>query len=380
MTRKWAAVALFLASASWAQVQPAKQSAVPAARLAHIRHGINLSEWFAQVYDPKGYTKQHFESRTTASDIALIKSAGFDHVRLSVNPQPIMDAARSRNGSAEYFGYLDAAVKMILDAGLAIEIDMHPDSDFKERLAKEDEFVERFADLWSTVAQHYASRDPDRVFFEILNEPEMRDAYRWYGVEAKLAAAIRRAAPANTIIATGANWDNDDDLLFLEPLPDPNVVYVFHFYEPHLFTHQGATWGEYYWHWLKGLHYPSSPENAAQVAVLLPEARERLQVIRYGQEHWDASRIDAEINQAADWARQRNVPLICNEFGVSRAFADPQDRVAWIQDVRTSLERHNIGWAMWDYSGSFGVVTNRETKAKLDEITVRALGLKMRGQ
>ena len=29
-------------------------------RLAHIRHGINLSEWFAQVYDPKGYTKEHF--------------------------------------------------------------------------------------------------------------------------------------------------------------------------------------------------------------------------------------------------------------------------------------------------------------------------------
>jgi endoglucanase len=380
MTHKWAAIALLIASASWAQVQPAKQSAVPAARLAHIRHGINLSEWFAQVYDPKGYTKAHFESWTTASDIALIKSAGFDHVRLSVNPQPIMDAARSRNGSAEYFGYLDAAVKMILDAGLAIEIDMHPDSDFKERLAKEDEFVERFADFWSKVAQHYASWDSDRVFFEILNEPEMRDAYRWYGVEAKLAAAIRRAAPANTIIATGANWDNDDDLLFLEPLPDPNVVYVFHFYEPHIFTHQGATWGEYYWHWLKGLHYPSSPENAAQVAALVPEARERLQIIRFGQDHWDASRIEAEINQATDWARQRGVPLICNEFGVYRAFADPQDRVAWIQDVRTSLERHNIGWAMWDYSGSFGVVTNRETKAKLDEITVRALGLKMPGK
>ena len=62
---------------------------------------------------------------------------------------------------------------------------------------------------------------PDRVFFEILNEPEFSDAYRWYGVEAKLAAAIRRAAPRHTIIATGARWDDDDDLIFLEPLPDP---------------------------------------------------------------------------------------------------------------------------------------------------------------
>jgi endoglucanase len=377
MIRRYVAVFLFIASVSLAQVKPATQSSVPASRMAHLRHGINLSEWFAQVYDPKGYTREHFETWTTASDIALIKSASFDHVRLSVNPQPMMDAARRPNGSAEYFGYLDAAVKMILDAGLAIEIDMHPDSEFKTRLAKEDDFVERFADFWRMVAQHYASWDQDRVFFEILNEPEMHDPYRWYGVEAKLAAAIRRAAPANTIIATGANWDNDDDLLFLEPLPDPNVIYVFHFYEPHIFTHQGATWGAYYWHWLKGLHYPSSSENAAQVAALVPEARERLQVIRYGQDHWDASHIEAEINQAADWASQRGVPLICNEFGVFRKFADPQDRAAWIKDVRNSLERHNIGWAMWDYSGSFGVVTNRETKARLDEVTVQALGLKM---
>ena len=377
--RKWVSVFLLLSSVSLAQVHPAMPatSSVPASRLAHIRHGINLSEWFAQVYDPKGYTKEHFESWTTASDIALIRSAGFDHVRLSVNPQPLMDAARRHNGGAEYFGYLDAAVRMILDAGLAVEIDMHPDSDFKTRLAKEDDFVERFADFWNTVAQRYASWDPDRIFFEILNEPEMRDAYRWYGVEAKLAAAIRRGAPTNTIIAAGARWDDDDDLVFLEPLPDANVVYVFHFYEPHIFTHQGATWGAYYWHWLKGLHYPSSPENAAQVAPLVPEARDRMQVIRYGQDHWDASRIEAEIDQAADWAKQRGVPLICNEFGVFRNFADPQDRARWITDVRTSLERHKIGWAMWDYSGSFGVVTNRETKARLDEVTLRALGLKM---
>jgi aryl-phospho-beta-D-glucosidase BglC (GH1 family) len=377
MIRKWIAAFLLLFSFSFAWAQSASTSTVPAARLAHIRHGINLSGWFAQVYEPKGYTKEHLQTWETSADMALIKSAGFDHVRLSVNPQPLMDAARRHDSKAEDLGDLDAAVKMILDAGLAVEIDMHPDSDFKARLAKEDDFVERFADFWSTVAKRYASSswDSDRVFFEILNEPEMRDAYRWYGVEAKLAAAIRRGPPSNTIIAAGARWDDDDDLVFLEPLSDTNVIYVFHFYEPHIFTHQGATWGTYYWHWLKGLHYPSSPENAAQVAALVPEARDRLQVIRYGQDHWDASRVEAEINQAAEWAKQRGVPLICNEFGVFREHSDPQDRAAWIKDVRTTLERHNVGWAMWDYDGNFGVVTKKEGKAALDETTVRALGL-----
>jgi endoglucanase len=376
MRRKWNSLIFFcLTSASLAQTASQPVSSVPPSRLAHIRRGINLSEWFAQVWDPKGYTKEHFQTWDSPADIALIKSMGFDHVRLSVNPQPMMDASRQQDGTAEYFGYLDAAVKMILDAGLAVQIDMHPDSDFKERLAKENEFVERYGDFWSMVAQHYAAWDPERVFFEILTEPEFKDAYRWYGVEAKLAAAIRRAAPRHTIVATGARWDNNEDLVFLEPLPDPNVIYVFHFYEPHIFTHQGATWGAYYWHWLKGLHYPSSAENAAQVAASVPEAVDRLHVIRYGQDHWDATRVEAEINQAADWAQQHKLSLICNEFGVYRNFADPRDRAAWIKDVRTALERHQIGWTMWDYSGSFGVVTKKDGKATPDELTVKALGL-----
>jgi len=382
MYRMLAVLVLLLSSFSFSQSIPSTNSqsipssTVPDSRIAHLRHGINLSAWFAQVYDPKGYTKAHFESWTTSADIALIKSAGFDHVRLSVNPQPMMDAARHPGGTSEYFGYLDAAMKMILDSGLAVELDMHPDSDFKARLSKEDDFVERFSDFWRMVAQHYSTWDSERIFFEILNEPEMRDSYRWYGVETKIAAAIRQAAPNNTILAAGARWDDDDDMVFLEPLRDPNVIYVFHFYEPHIFTHQGATWGAFYWHWLKNLHYPSDPQNASQVAETVPEAVHRLDVIRYGQDHWDASRVEAEINQAAEWSKRNRVPMVCNEFGVFRN-ADPKDRIAWIRDVRTALEHHEIGWAMWDYSGNFGVAVQKDGKNVLDEMTVQALGRTM---
>jgi hypothetical protein len=177
------------------------------------------------------------------------------------------------------------------------------------------------------------------------------------------------------MIAAGARWSDDDDLVFVEPLRDPNVIYNFHFYEPHIFTHQGATWGAYFWHWVKGLHYPSSPESAAKTAAGVPEAADRLAVIRYGQDHWDAARIDAEIAQVAEWARQRGVPVVCNEFGVFRDYADPRDREAWIHDVRVALERHGMGWTMWDYSGSFGVVTKKDRRSVADDGTVRALGL-----
>ncbi len=370
-----AATLLLVAPSARAQTSP--DAGVAQRRAAHLRHGINLSEWFAQVYDQKGYTKEHFETWNTAQDIALIKVMGFDHVRLSVNPQPMFRRKQADQIPSDYLGYLDAAVKMILDQGLAVIIDMHPDSDFKEKLAADNEFVEQFADFWRALARHYAALDAEKVFFEILNEPEFRDRYRWEGVQSKLAAAIREGAPAQTIIAAGANWSADNELLFIEPLRDPNIIYNFHFYDPHVFTHQGANWSTNYVHYLKDLPYPSNPENVQQAAALIPDAVNRLQVEHYGMDRWNAERINEEIGQIAAWGKRWNVPLTCNEFGVYRKTAAPKDRAAWISDVRTTLEKYGIGWTMWDYSGGFAVVIKQNGQTTVDELTVKALGRTM---
>src|SRR5260370_15979917 len=170
----------------------------------HLRYGINLSEWFAQVYDEKGYTKEHFGAWTTAQDIGLIKSMGFDHVRLSVNPQPMWRRGQADRIPEDYLGYLDVAVQKILVRGLAVIIDIHPESDFKQKLGTDDSLVEQFADYWRALARHYSTTNPELVSFEILNEPEFHDRYRWQGVQAKLAVAIREGAPQHTIVVAGA--------------------------------------------------------------------------------------------------------------------------------------------------------------------------------
>jgi len=365
--------ALFLFTLSAAPLL-AQDSSLAHRRAAHLRYGINLSEWFAQVYDPKGYTKEHFESWTTAQDIALIKAMNFDHVRLSVNPQPMFRHNQADRIPADYLAFLDAAVKMILDQGLAVILDMHPESDFKQKLVADDSFVEQFEDFWRAFARHYSATNPDLVFFEILNEPEFRDRYRWEGVQSRLAAAIREGAPAHTIIAIGANWSADNELLFIEPLHDPNIIYNFHFYDPHIFTHQGATWTTNFQHYLADLPYPSTPENVRAAATLIPDAVNRLAAIRYGFDRWDRARVDAEFDQVAAWGKHWNVPLTCNEFGVYRKTANPQSRAAWLSDVRTSLEKHNIGWTMWDYSGGFAVVVKQNGQPQVDDLTVKALG------
>jgi endoglucanase len=376
--RKIACLLVLVSVGAFAQ----NNSSVAQRRAAHLRHGINLSEWFAQVYDAKGYTKEHFEAWTTADDIALIKSMGFDHVRLSVNPQPMMRHNIADELPPEYIGYLDSAVKMILDHGLAVIIDMHPDSDFKAKLVQHDDFVEQFSDFWRAIARRYSSYDPEMVFFEVLNEPEFRDRYRWAGVQAKLATAIREGALQHTIIAAGANYSDVEDLLALTPLHDPNVIYNFHFYDPHTFTHQGATWGVNYWHFESKLGYPANMETAQKVAASEPDPINRLAVLRYGLDHWDIFRIGVEVGQAADWAKRWNVPLTCNEFGVYRKDSDPQDRARWLHDVRTTLERDGIGWNMWDFGGrdngqGFGVVNgSKEGPNTPDDVTLEALGLK----
>ena len=155
------------------------------------------------MFDPKGYTKEHFQTHTTAEDIVLIKSMGFDHVRLVVDPKPMFVEGHADEIPAEYLGYLDAAVKMILDQKLAIVIDMHACSAFKAELAKRDDLVEEFADFWRALARHYSSLNPDLVFFEILNEPEMGDR----------SAALRRTVELVGAVALARAVRHDDKKL-----------------------------------------------------------------------------------------------------------------------------------------------------------------------
>jgi endoglucanase len=345
-------------------------------RAEHLRHGINLSHWYAQVFDPKGYTKEHFDTYDTAQDMALIKAMGFDHVRFTLNCEPMFRRGQADRIPIEYLAMVDGAVKMILDQGLAVIIDIHPESDLKAKLAADDAAVEQFEDFWRALAKHYSALDPEEVFFEVLNEPEFRDRYRWAGVQARLARAIREGAPQHTIIVAGANWSGISELLFMEPLHDSNIIYNFHFYEPHIFTHQGATWSTNFQHYLSKLAYPSTPENVASAVAQAPDAVNQQAIVHYGLDRWNAGRVEAEIAVAGAWGKRWNVPLTCNEFGVYRAAATAEDRAAWIHDVRAALEENGIGWTMWDYAGGFSVVTRENGVSTPDAVTLRALGMR----
>jgi endoglucanase len=345
------------------------------ARAQHLKHGINASQWFAQ--SASDYSAARTNRYTDAADIALMAKLGFDNVRLSIDPSPLEGWPHGADGlNSEFVGRLDKAVDTMLADGLAVTIDLHPEESYKEKVRTTSDGVDRFTMLWRRLAAHYATREPERIFFEIMNEPEVSDAYRWAGIQARVAAAIREVAPRNTIIATGPNYSDVQDLLTQHPLADGNVIYNFHFYDPHEFTHQGAGWGVAWWASTHGIPYPANEDSMQELLKEVPDAANRFALERYWLDHWDGHRIRLTIDEAAAWGKANGVPLICNEFGVYREHAEQQSRMNWIRDVQTALEADGIGWAMWDYRGGFGVVWKEDGQpAKVDEKVVEALGL-----
>jgi aryl-phospho-beta-D-glucosidase BglC (GH1 family) len=345
-----------------------------AARFARLRRGVNLSHWFSQA---PIYSKERLETHTTVQDIALIKSMGFDHVRFPIEPAPLLsDTPDPSILNATYLQYVDRALDMILAAGLAVVIDIHPSDEFKLRMNRDERGVEAFAKFWRAFASHLSKRDPEFVFLEVINEPMVEDSYRWYGIQGKLIAAIRSAAPNHTIIASGHRWSGLAEMLFLEPYSDANIIYNFHFYEPFAFTHQGATWAGPNLPFYKNVPYPSSAESVQVLLDTIQDEPARYNLLRYGEDNWNAARIDRELGIAAAWAAKRHVYITCNEFGAFRKFARTADRVAWLHDMRVALEKHGIGWTMWDYAGGFAAVNKTNGQAQEDAELSKALGLR----
>ncbi|HLH37340.1 MAG TPA: cellulase family glycosylhydrolase [Alloacidobacterium sp.] len=373
--KKLLAVVWILLSLGWSASAQIADDSLAFQRAQHLRHGINTSMWFAQ--SPGNYSVERLQSFTTTEDIALIRKMGFDHVRLSIDPEPLLPWVRNPAVSTPFVTELDRVVKTMLDQQLAVIIDIHPESSYKAQLLHGTDGVERFARLWRALAKHFASADSELVFFEIMNEPEQDDAYRWQGVESFVARQIREAAPEHTIIAAGARWSGLGDLLALEPIALPNVIYTFHDYEPFPFTHQGATWTSSQVLPLRSVPYPSTPDAVQPNVNQEPTLPGQFWVAQYGFDRWDARRIDATIAFAEKWSQAHHAPVYCGEFGVLRDYADPAMRAQWIHDMRVAFEKHGIGWAMWDYQENFGVVAKKDGKAVPDPAIVKALGLKM---
>jgi len=347
-------------------------------RVARLAKGINIPSWFWLNRGPV----DELDKRYPDADFQLIAKLGFTHVRVPIDMANVYDNNQPDFLNKTNLPFLDRGIRKILSHKLAIIIDLHSisqqegGSNYSGPLGQDETFTETFCHFWTSFAQHLSQFDPDWVILEPMNEPVLSGKEEnWPPVQKKVIAAIRKGAPKHSILATGARWSNLDTLLELEPLDDHNIIYNFHFYEPHIFTHQGASWSSDWVKPLRAIPYPSSPDVVKDLIEKYSEEEITRNIRHYGEQRWNSEKIEGRMRDVSEWAKKHGVKIICNEWGTYKHYCPSEYRVAWLRDVRRSCEKFGIGWCMWTFDGSFGVVDRENGIAVVDKDVAIALGL-----
>ncbi len=343
------------------------KAGVPADRLSALRRGFNVPGWL----DGQNTRRPNIDT------LAALFRRGFTHVRLPVTPERLMPAFSKSGDIARDRAELGTALDLLTSIGFAVSLDLHP-GERLVRLHKQvpDRAFVLIDALWRDIARHYATYRPDRLFFEVLNEPAVpHDIWEIQGP--RLASIIRAAAPNHTIIYGPADFQQIGALPKV-PLPLGNVVYAVHYYAPMVFTHQGLDWSDDPLRHLEGVPFPASRSDPAVDRQLRDlrfhghDAAAKLLEDTLG-ERWDEKRVATDISRAGEWSRKRGRPVLLNEFGVLAWKAPAPDRLRWLETVRRSAEQACVGWAHWDYADAFGFVRRTGDLEIPDHAVLRAL-------
>lgn len=350
----------------------------PAAELSArpLKRGINLSHWYAQW---SNFDEARLATYLTEEDVKRIAQMGFDHVRLTLNDTVVFTSTPGVLNSANV-ERLKQRIQQFIDADLAVIVDLQPEDPFKKALHENPKAVDKFVADWGALAGALKSFDPKMLLLEVINEPYPCEGAYWRATQKRLIDAIRAAAPQHTIIASPGGWTGPDAFDGFVPYDTPNVLYTFHFYDPHVYTHQGAEWGWVIARRVKHLDWPIEPGRGAAVARRTAEDEEARQHVKWIVDQGDLSEawLNARIAKVAAWQKRHgNPPVYAGEFGVYKKVAPEASRLRWLKAVRVACESHGFGWAIWDYAGGFSVlkddVPGRRTP---DEAVLKALGLR----
>ena len=354
-------------------------AASPAAvSLPALRRGINLTHWF----------EYERGQAVSAAEMVVLRQRGMDHVRIPVDP--VACGWRMEvSGAVPFLPTLRTAIEQALAASLDVVVDLHLEPSDKQKVESRPELERHLLTLWSVLSRELGRLPAEHVVFELLNEPQYYgwQASRWPVLQQRLLQTVRANAPRNLVLLSGNEGGSLKGLRSLPLVSDAAVAYVFHYYDPFLFTHQGA-------HWLdtryttaglrNGVRYPAAFQIQRPAALSRPHPRAEQEMASYVKEDWGPQRVRKDMDGAGGFARSEGVRLVCNEFGAIRANVDSASRYRWMADVRNALEANGIGWTLWDYTDIFGITaessqSNRVGNRTIELDALQALGLTMPG-
>ena len=322
-----------------------KQSLLPRWR------GFNLLEM---------YTSRH-DGQFMEEDFQLITELGFDFVRLPMSYRlwtkgGAITAEETLRIDEQKLESVDACVRLGEKYGVHVNINLHrapgycinPDPAQPEPfdLWHDPAAVAAFALHWGTFARRYKGIGSDKVSFDLVNEPPgekngVTHADHRVVVEAAVRA-IRAADPDRYIIADGMDAGNTP----CPELSDLKIGESCRAYVPMTLTHYKARWWRDNGVW--DMVEPAWPQT--------PNA----------DGYWDFDRLYHHYGEWAKMAQELGLGVHCGEGGCY--IHTPHRHVlAWMDNVMDILQGYNIGYALWNFRGDFGILDSNRRDVDYEE-------------
>ncbi len=330
-------------------------------RAKSLDNGISIS-WLEQTW-AKDVLNDNSVKNT---DLELLKSLGFKSIRLPV----AFKYFESKNiPVAAVLAKIDEMVKQCHLYGLKLIIDYHYGELNDNNYLTETPVIIK---TWLLLTEHYRKVSADDLFFELYNEPAHMSPAIWKDAAYNIVTAIRKTDKKRTLIVGATNFNSIYELSRSVRLADENIIYTVHFYEPFLFTHQGAAWvGDQVA--TTGVTFPY---NAETFPTINPKAKGT-----WGETNFYQYRVDGNEQSLTDkllivkkWAAKYDVPLICTEYGVYNKYADADSRCRYIKAIRRTLKKLNISGIMWEYNSNFSIFNGTPSIQNLPDCMKDAIG------
>jgi aryl-phospho-beta-D-glucosidase BglC (GH1 family) len=262
----------------------------------------------------------------TEEDIKLISKRGFNCVRIPFNFRLI--EVRPYIYKEDGLRYLDNLVDWckrykiysILDLHAAQgsqNPDWHSDSSGKAFLWEKEEFRKRVIKLWKFLAERYKGED-FICGYDLLNEPVCKENKKILKIYKEIVKAIREVDREHLIFLEGENYAQDLD--FLGPPFDENLVYSIHFYQPLDFT----------FNLQRNLVYPG-----------------RI----YGL-YWSKSKLREILSKYYRLKKKFKVPIYVGEFGINSRCSYCHGELRWLKDTLEVFREFGFHWTYWTYKST----------------------------
>ena len=337
--------------------------------------GFNLLDFFSP--DPA-------RQRAATSDDQLRWMAdwGFDFVRLPMAYPYYLAIDRTKPITADdvrridprRVDEIDRLVSRAHQHGLHVSLNLHRapgycvNAGFHEpfNLWRDQAALDAFCFHWGMWARRYAGISPDRISFDLVNEPSMREDMNdqhsphsavpgadYRRVAAAAAGVIRAANPAHRVIADGNNMGST----VIPEITDLNIAQSCRGYHPAAISHFRAPWA---FKDAATMPVPSWPGEIEWKNVDAATGK-----VSTWKEKLGRDRLEEFYRPWIALSRQ-GVGVHCGECGCWNQTPHAVF-LAWFGDVLDILTTQGIGYALWEFQGDFGVLNSGRTDVAYED-------------